>query len=99
LLANVASDVKVIGAFAPTVSTTIFPQLVTKVKVVGKTRATFFGCTTDGAACGFDVAFSQIFTGSFGAAETAGANEADRPIAIAITKVRFIMAEEYRLLT
>jgi hypothetical protein len=69
----------------------MFPQFVTKVRVVGNTFATLLGCNIEGEECGRDVAFSQVFTGSFEAAETAGASEADRPIAIAIIKVRFIM--------
>lgn len=61
--------------------------------MVGKDFETFFGCKTEGDACGLDVALLQIFTGSLVVAETAGAKETARTIAVAITKVRFIMAK------
>lgn len=67
-----------------------------KVKVVGKTLAIVFGCAIDGDACGLAVALVHLFTGSLVAAETAGVSETARTIAVAITKVRFIMSEEYR---
>ena len=71
----------------------MFPQLVMKVKVVGKTLAMVFGCGIDGAACAFAVTFVHFFTGSLVAAETVGASDTARTIAVAITKVRFIMAK------
>ena len=93
MLASVASAVKVCGALSPTVSTTMFPQLVMKVKVVGKTLAIVFGWAIDGDACGLEFALVHFFTGSLVAAETVGASETARTIAVAITKVRFIMAK------
>jgi hypothetical protein len=71
----------------------MFPQLVMKVKVVGNTLAIVFGWAIDGDACGFEFALVHFFTGSLVAAETVGASEAARTIAVAITKVRFIMAK------
>ena len=64
-----------------------------KVKVVGKTLAILFGLAIDGAACAFAVIFVHFFTGSLVAAETVGASETARKIAVVITKVRFIMAK------
>jgi len=63
------------------------------VNVVGKDLATVFGCKTEGDECGLEVALLQIFTGSLADAETAGASDTARTIAVAITKVRFIMAK------
>ena len=59
--------------------------------MVGKDLATVFGCKTEGDECGLEVALLQIFTGSLGAAETVGASETAKTIAVAVTKVRFIM--------
>ena len=61
--------------------------------MVGNVLATLFGCKTEGDECGLEVALLQIFTGSLVDAETAGARETARIIAVAITKVRFIMAK------
>ena len=61
--------------------------------MVGKDLATVFGCAIDGDVCGFAVTFLQIFTGSLVAAETVGASETARTIAVAMTKVRFIMVK------
>jgi hypothetical protein len=64
-----------------------------KVKVVGRTLAMVFGWAIDGDACGLEFALVHFFTGSLVDAETAGASETARIIAVAITKVRFIMAK------
>ena len=93
MLAKVAKAVKVCGALSPTVSTTIFPQLVMKVKVFGKTLAIVFGWAIDGDTCGLELALVHFFTGSLVAAETVDISEAAKAIAVAITKVRFIMAK------
>ena len=69
-----------------------------KVKVDGKTFAMVFGWAIDGEACGLEFALVHFFTGSLGAAETAGVNETAKTIAVAKTKVRFIMAKLYRSL-
>ena len=69
-----------------------------KVKVDGKTFAMVFGWAIDGDACGLEFALVHFFTGSLVAAETAGARETAKTIAVAITKVRFIMAKLYRSL-
>ncbi len=61
--------------------------------MVGNVLATLFGCKIEGDECGLEVALLQIFTGSLVDAETAGASETARTIAVAITKVRFIMAK------
>lgn len=64
-----------------------------KVKVFGKTLAIVFGWTIDGDACALEVTFVHFLTGSLVAAETVGVSEAAKTIAVAITKVRFIMAK------
>ena len=64
-----------------------------KVKVFGKTLAIVFGWTIDGDACAFEVTFVHFLTGSLATAETVGVSEAAKTIAVAITKVRFIMAK------
>ena len=64
-----------------------------KINLVGKDLATVFGWAIDGETCGLAFALTHFFTGSLGAAETAGVSESARPIAVAITKVRFIMAK------
>lgn len=76
----------------------MFPQLVMKVKVVGNTLAIVFGWAIDGDACGLEFALVHFFTGSLVAAETAGVRETAKTIAVAITKVRFIMTKLYRSL-
>jgi hypothetical protein len=63
-----------------------------KVKVFGKTLAIVFGWAIDGEACALEVTFVHFFTGSLVFADTAGESETAITIAVAITRVRFIMA-------
>ena len=69
-----------------------------KVNLVGKDLATVFGWAIDRDACGLEVALVHLFTGSLVAAETVCVKETAKIIAVAITKVRFIMAKLYRTL-
>ena len=67
-----------------------------KVKVVGRTLDTVFGCIIEGDECGREVALVQIFTGSLGAADAAGARVTATPMTVATTNTCFMMGKEYR---
>jgi len=63
--ARVANCVIVIGAFEPTVVTTIFPQFVAKVKVRGKRFSNLSAGATDGGVCPTAFVVEHLIAGTF----------------------------------
>ena len=63
--ARVDNCVNVIGALAPTVVTTIFPQFVTKVKVRGIRFSTLSAGATDGGVCPTALVGAHLIAGTF----------------------------------
>jgi hypothetical protein len=55
----------VIGALAPTVVTTIFPQFVEKVNVRGKRFNTLSAGAIDGGVCPTDLVGEHLIAGTF----------------------------------
>ena len=62
--ARVDNCVNVIGALEPTVVTTIFPQLVTKVNVRGKRFSTLSAGATDGGVCPTALVVEHLIAGT-----------------------------------
>jgi hypothetical protein len=85
----------VIGALAPTVVTTIFPQFVTKVKVRGKRFKTLSAGATDGGVCPTDLVGVHLIAGTFADltdlffASAKAEGERTNDIAIAATIILF----------
>ncbi len=63
--ANVANCVIVIGAFAPTVVTTMLPQFVSKVKVRANRLGSFSAGATDGGVCPTALVALHFIAGTF----------------------------------
>ena len=63
--ARVANCVTVIGALAPTVVITMFPQFVTNVKVRGKRFKTLSAGAIEGGVCPTALVFAHLISETF----------------------------------